>query len=130
MIQPVSALSPRAGFRGKDGAYGLATKGFSGNSKIALLNAGGVSAAVGGLTTAIARSYTTNWTHAGVLGLCGAFLAMFFMTPQIIEKAGYGLVSHKNEAKTLAKEDSQKLSVAIKEYIRPMRKNVHFKKQA
>ena len=129
MIQPVSALSPRAGFRGNNGAYGLTSRGHSGNSKIALLNAGGVSAAVGGLTTAVARSYTTNWAHAGVLGLCGAFLAMFFMTPQIIEKAGYGLAAHKGEAKAIAKEDSQKLSVAIKEHLKPMKKNIHFKQQ-
>ena len=130
MIQPVSAFSPRAGFRGNNGAYGLTTKGNSSKSKIALLNAGGVSVAIGGLTTAVARSYTTNWAHAGVLGLCGAFLAMFFMTPQIIEKAGYGIASHKNEAKNLVKEDSPKLSVAIKEYFRQVRKSIHFKQQA
>ena len=33
------------------------------------------------------------------------------------------------EAKAIAKEDSQKLSVAIKEHLKPMKKNVHFKQQ-
>ena len=36
---------------------------------------------------AVSRAHTTNWAHAMVLGIFGAFLSMFFMTPQIIEKA-------------------------------------------
>ena len=128
MIQPVSAYSPRAGFRGSNGAYLKQSKGLTGNSKIALLNAGGVSAAVGGLTMAVSRAHTTNWAHALVLGIFASFLSMFFMTPQIIEKAAYS-GSVKSEAEALVKEDAQKLSSAIKEYLRPMKKSVHFRQQ-
>ena len=118
MIQPVSAFSPQAGFRGSTGAYLKSSKGLSCNSKIALLNAGGVSAAVGGLTMAVSRAHTTNWAHALVLGLFGSFLSMFFMAPQIIEKAAY-TSALKEESGALNKEEPQKLSTAIKEYLRP-----------
>ena len=129
MIQPVSAFSPQAGFRGSTGAYLKQTKGLSSNSKIALLNAGGVSAAVGGLTMAVSRAHTTNWAHAMVLGIFGAFLSMFFMTPQIIEKASLNNTL-KGDTGALAKEDATNLSTAIKEYLRPVKKSVHFKQQA
>jgi mannitol-specific phosphotransferase system IIBC component len=129
MIQPVSAFSPQAGFRGSTGAYLKQTKGLSSNSKIALLNAGGVSAAVGGLTMAVSRAHTTNWAHALVLGVFGAFLSMFFMTPQIIEKASL-TNTLKEDAGALVKEDATKLSTAIKEYLRPVKKSVHFRQQA
>ena len=129
MIQPVSAFSPQAGFRGSSGAYLKQSKGLSSNSKIALLNAGGVAAAVGGLTMAVSRAHTTNWGHALVLGLFGAFLSMFFMTPQIIEKAAFSNTL-KGDAEALAKEDATKLTTAIKEYLRPVKKSVHFRQQA
>ena len=121
MIQPVSAFSPQAGFRGSTGAYLKQTKGLSSNSKIALLNAGGVSAAVGGLTMAVSRAHTTNWAHALVLGLFGAFLSMFFMTPQIIEKAALNNAL-KGDAEALDKDEATNLRTAIKEYLRPMKK--------
>ena len=130
MIQPVNAFSPRAGFRGSNGAYSKTSKGLTSKSKIALLNAGGVAALVGGLTTAIGRAHTTNWAHAIVLGFFGAFLSMFFMTPQILEKGGFGLASKKNGAENIVKEDTQKLSAAIKEYWKPVKKAVPFRQQA
>jgi mannitol-specific phosphotransferase system IIBC component len=117
MIQPVSAYSPQAGFRGSAGAYLKQTKGLSSNSKIALLNAGGVSAAVGGLTMAVSRAHTTNWAHAMVLGVFGAFLSMFFMTPQIIEKASMNNTL-RGEPTFSGKESQTKLSTAIKEYLK------------
>ncbi len=126
MIQPVNAFSPRAGFRGNNGTYGQ--KPTLSNQNIALINAGGVAAAAGGLGTALARSQTSSWAHAGVLGLCAAFLTMFFMTPQLIDKTGL----HKNssdEAKLIAKEDSPKFMDAVKEHLRPAKKLVQFKQQ-
>lgn len=130
MIQPVSALSPQAGFRGPSGAYINSSKGLTSNSKIALLNAGGVSAAVGGFTMAVSRAHTTNWAHAFVLGLFASFLSMFFMTPQIIEKAGVSVASHKSEADAFVKKDSQKVSAAIKEYMKPAKKTIPFRQQS
>ena len=132
MIQPVSALTPQAVFRGSNGAYLRSSKKLSSNSKIALLNAGGVSAAVGGLTMAVSRAHTTNWAHALVLGLFGSLLSMFFMTPQIIEKAGEGVASYKGEAEAIIKQDSQKLSTAIKEHLKPAKakKTIPFRQQS
>ena len=85
-----------------------------------MLNAGGVSAAVGGLTMAVSRAHTTNWAHAMVLGVFGAFLSMFFMTPQIIEKISSNS-SLNEQAGASVKEDTRKLTTAIKEYFRPAR---------
>ena len=54
---------------------------------------------------------------------------MFFMTPQIIEKAALNNAL-KGDAEALAKEDATKLTTAIKEYLRPVKKSVHFRQQA
>ena len=126
MIQPINASNPRVVFRGSKKAYGISTKGLS-NSEAALLNAGGVALAAGGLTTAVARSYTSSWSHAGVLGLCATFLAMFFMTPQLIEKAGLSKLSKSAETEYLVKEDSKKVAEVIKEHLRPAKKLVQFR---
>lgn len=125
MIQPVSAFSPQAEFRGSNGTFFKPSKGLTSSSKVALLNAGGVSAAVGGLTMAVSRAHTTNWAHAMVLGVFGAFLAMFFMTPQIIEKTAFNN-SLKGDAEALAKDDATKLSTAIREYLRPTKESANF----
>lgn len=129
MIQPVSAYSPRAGFRGNKGTtYGKPTKGLS-NKNIALINAGGVAVAAGGLGTALARSQTSSWAHAGVLGLCAAFLTMFFMTPQLIDKSGIHKLNNSDKSEMVAKEETPKFVDAIKEHLRPAKKLVQFKQQ-
>ena len=87
MIQPINALTPRAGFRGSDSSYGMRAKGFS-DAGAAMISAGGLSIAAGGLTAAISRVYTKSWGQAGMLGLFGSFLTLFFMAPQLIEKFG------------------------------------------
>lgn len=130
MIQPVSAFSPRSGFRGNPETYGKQSKGLS-NQKIALINAAGVATAAGGLGTALARSQTSSWAHASVLGLCAAFLTMFFMTPQLIDKSGLQKFN-KNTDKSdkITKEETPKFVDAIKEHLRPAKKLVQFKQQA
>ena len=126
MIQPINASSPRAVFRGSKKPYGISTKGLT-NSEAALINAGGVALAAGGITTAITRSYTSSWSHAGVLGLCASFLAMFFMTPQLIEKAGLSKLAKKSDAEVVVKEDSRKIAETIKEHLKPAKKLVQFR---
>ena len=126
MIQPINASSPRAVFRGSNGAYRGTSKGLT-NSGIAMLNAGGVSATAGGLTTLVARGYTTSWAHAMVLGVSAAFLSLFFMTPQILEKAGVNKLAASKDAEAFAKEDAPKFLQTIKERLRPARKAIHFK---
>lgn len=128
MIQPVSALSPRAVFRGSSGTYEIATKGKE-QTKYALLNAGALATAAGGLTTLVARAHTTNLLHAIVIGICGAFLSLFFMTPQLIEKTAKNQLKNK-EADILVKEESKKFFDVVKEQLKPASKRIHFKQQA
>ena len=129
MIQPINAFSPRAGFRGSKETYGKRAPK-SANSKIALINAGGVALAAGGITTAVARSYTHSWGHAGVLGVGGAFLAMFFMTPHLIDKKTFGKIGKKAESDVLVKEDAQKMTDVVKEHLKPAKKLVQFRQQS
>ena len=82
MIQPVNVLTPQMAFRGSNKSFGKLPPNT--NYRIALINSSGIASAVGGLTTLAARSHTNSWTNALALGLCGAVLSMFFMTPQII----------------------------------------------
>ncbi len=126
MIHPISASSPRAVFRGQNRTYGETSRGIS-NTKIALLSAGGLATAAGGLTTIIARAHTNSWPHAAVLGACGAFLSMFFMTPQLLEKTNFNLLAKKGESVTAA--ESQKVAGVVKEGIKPARKLI-FRQQS
>ena len=131
MIQPVNAFNPQASFRGSDGTYGKAKKGLTQSSKIALINAGGVAAAAGGLTAAISRGYTSNWTQAAVLGLCVSFLSMFFMTPQLIERTGLNKLTKKPEADSFIKSDAVKTAELVRENFRPATKKlVQFRSDA
>ena len=124
MIQPVSAFSPRAGFRGSNKSYNrLASKP---STEVAIINAAGTSLAAGGLTTAIARSYTSSWSHAGVLGLCGAFLAAFFITPRLVENTSLAKPLKNAEAT----KETSKAAALMKETIKPTRRLVQFRQQA
>ena len=130
MIQPINAFSPRAGFRGKDGTYGKPSNGLT-NKNIAVINATGVAAAAGGLGTALARSQTASWSHAGFFGLCASLLTMFFMTPQIIKAS----VTEKNTPKTqikapLVKQDSEIIKEALCEYFKSQKKMIPFRQSA
>lgn len=127
MIQPINALTPRVGFRGTDKTYNKKSEGLS-NSQIALINAGGIAAAAGGLTTIVARSYTNSFAHAGVLGVFGAFLTMFFMTPHLIEKIGLDRLTKKTQVtEATIKQDLQKVANVAKEYSVPAKKLVQFR---
>ncbi len=128
MIQPINALTPRVGFRGSNKTHGKNSKGLS-ESQIALVNAGGVAAAAGGLTTLIARAYTNSLAHAGVLGVFGAFLTMFFMTPHLIEKIGLSKSSNKTQTEAFVKHDTPKLASVAKEYAVPVKKLVQFRSE-
>lgn len=124
MIQPVGAFSPRASFRGSNGAYktDLASK-----RNIALINAGGVALAAGGLTTAVSRIYTPSWGYAGLMGLFGAFLSLFFMTPQLIESAGHRNSERRAGSDVLVKNDTAKTAEVMKGKLKPVKKMVQFR---
>ena len=121
MIQPVSAFSPRAGFRGSNKSYGKTASKQS--TEIAVINAAATSLAAGGLTTAIARSYTSSWSHAGGLGICGAILAAFFITPRLIENTG--LVKSAKNADAV--KNPSKTAAVVRDAIKPSRKLVPFR---
>ena len=127
MIQPVNASTPQAKFRGsttKTPKYNLMA---APNSKIAIANAAGTAVAAGGITAAVSRAYTTSWGHAGVLGLFGAFLTMFFMTPHLIDSLTLLKPAAKSKADVLAKEDAFKVADVVKEHLKPTRRMIPFR---
>ena len=127
MIQPINTLTPRVGFRGSNGAYGTKT-GIGRDSSVALINAGGVALAAGGITTTVARAYTKSWAQAGVLGLFGAFLTMFFMTPHLIEKINVEKAAAKKYlVEPQVAKSSKDTAKVIKEHIIPVKKLVQFR---
>ena len=103
MIQPVMPYSCRTGrnFKGTD-SKDVNCKGGkipkasiplnrAFEKKLAVLNAGGISAAAGVVTTVIARSYTATWKNAGLLGLGAGFVTMMFICPILLYKSGFNL---------------------------------------
>ena len=124
MIQPVSAFSPRAGFRGSTKIQKSSQE--KTKSQVALINAATTSVIAGGLTTAIARSYTSSWAHAGALGLCGSVLSMFFMTPLLIENSSLLKKTKKSQIDGISQSGGQKTANVVKT-LKPAKKLVQFK---
>lgn len=65
--------------------------------KLAVLNAGGISAAAGVLTTVIARSYTATWKNAGLFGVGAGFVTMMFLCPRFLYKSGFNLLKKNSQ---------------------------------
>jgi hypothetical protein len=128
MIQPINALTPRAGFRGTHAKGQQTFKGLS-DSQVALVSAGGFAAAAGGITTIVARSYTNSIAHAGVLGIFASLLSMFFMAPHLIEKFALNKKPEIFQASTVVKQEAPKTLALTKESIKPIRKLVQFRSE-
>lgn len=128
MIQPVNALTPRAGFRGTHTKNQQSFKGLN-DSQVALISAGGFAGAAGGLTTIVARSYTNSIVHAGILGVFASLLSMFFMTPHLIEKFALNKKPEILQSGVAAKQDLKKTLVLTKEHIKPVKKLIQFKSE-
>ena len=128
MIQPVNALTPRAGFRG---THAKGQTSFSGlkDSQVALLSAGGFAGAAGGLTTIVARSYTNSFVHAGILGVFASLLTMFFMTPHLIEKFALNKNPEILVASNSVKKEVPKALELTREHIKPIKKLVQFRSE-
>ena len=94
------------------------------------MNACGVAGAVGALSMAVSRRYTSSWSHAGVLGLCGAGLTLFFLTPGLIQKMGLSKLVKNKKSEALITEDSQKMTNTVKEHLRPVKRMVQFRQQS
>ena len=87
MIQPVSALTPKASHKGFSSSVAKPIIDSGLERKLAFANAGGISAVMGGVTTAIARSYTASWKHASWFGILAAGVTMLFAYPKFIYEA-------------------------------------------
>lgn len=127
MIQPIGAFSPRADFRGRRTAD--RTPQERSKAQVAMINATGISALVGAVTTAIARNQTTSWANAGILGVFASILAMFFMAPRLIENTT--LMKHEkktNRCADVAKETASTHSTIKNELKIP--KRIQFRQQS
>lgn len=103
MIRPVNALSPKVSFRGysSDSSNPVNKKM---ETRLAILNAGGISAAMGALTTIVSRSYTTSWKSAGLFGLSAAAITMLFVCPRFLYKSGINSYTKEKEMDVFTKE--------------------------
>ena len=90
MIQPVNAFSPKVLFRGGTEDSKESVKRET-RRNLALMNASGISIILGAATTAIARSNTSSWKHAGYFGIGAALISMMFVGPAFMYKSGVGV---------------------------------------
>ena len=88
MIHPVNALTPKVLFRGKPTSDSVESAVNRTKKRVALINAGGISVILGAATTAIARSNTSSWKHAGYFGIGAAIISMMFLGPGFMYKSG------------------------------------------
>ena len=103
MIQPVNALTPQVLFRGEAVNDAKESEKKATRKRLALINAAGISVVLGAATTAIARSNTSSWRHAGYFGLGAALVSMMFIGPGFLYKSGINTTTQqKNDV--LAKE--------------------------
>ena len=103
MIQPVNALAPKVSFKGQYSEFKNPVNKRT-EKRLAILNAGGVSVAMGAVTTAIARSYTSSWKHASWFGLGAAAVTMLFVCPRFMYKSGINAYAKEKEMDVFTKE--------------------------
>ena len=96
MIQPVNALSPKVLFRGETLNDPKEVSKKKTQRRLALINAGGISIILGAATTAIARSNTSSWKHAGYFGIGAALISMMFLGPGFLYKSGLNTTKSKD----------------------------------
>ena len=88
MIQPVNALTPKVLFRDETFKDPKESAKKETRKRLALANAAGISVVLGAATTAIARSNTSSWRHAGYFGIGAALISMMFLGPAFLYKSG------------------------------------------
>ena len=104
MIQPVSALTSKALFRGSKNSSTNPVNRRT-EKRLAILNAGGISAVAGALTTVIARSYTASWKHASFWGVGAGLVTMMFICPRLLYKSGINSYKKERELDVFTKEN-------------------------
>ena len=128
MIQPVSALTPKASFRGsKNSSVNPVNRRTE--KRLAILNAGGISAVAGALTTVIARSYTASWKHASFWGVGAGLVTMMFICPRLLYKSGINSYKKERELDVFTKENEvqKKLLSDVNEAIDSQDESLHTK---
>lgn len=103
MIQPVNALTPKVLFRGETVNEPKELAKRETRKRLALANAAGISVVLGAATTAIARSNTSSWRHAGYFGIGAALVSMMFLGPGFLYKSGINTTKTK-EGDVFARE--------------------------
>ena len=103
MIQPVNAFTPKVLFRGETVNDPKESVKKETRKRLALANAAGISVVLGAATTAIARSNTSSWRHAGYFGVGAALVSMMFLGPGFLYKSGIN-TTKKKETDAFAKE--------------------------
>ena len=101
MIQPVNALTPKVLFRGETVNDSKESAKKETRKRIALANAAGISVVLGAATTAIARSSTSSWRHAGFIGIGAAAVSMIFLAPGFLYKSGINTTKQADKAKEI-----------------------------
>ena len=118
MIRPVNALAPKVFFKGQFSDYENPVSRKA-ERRLALLNAGGISAVLGAVTTAITRSYTSSWKSASLFGIGAGIISMLFLAPKFLYKSGIDAYAKQKEMDvfTREKEKKKKLLVDVNEAI-------------
>ena len=96
MIQPVNALAPKVLFRGETVNDPKESIKRETKKRIAIVNAAGISVVLGAATTAIARSNTSSWRHAGYFGIGAGLVSMMFLVPGFLYKSGINITKPKD----------------------------------
>ena len=102
MIQPVNAFTPKVLFRGETNSESKEYVKRETRRNLALANAAGISVVLGAATTAIARSNTSSWRHAGYFGIGATLISMMFLGPGFLYKSGIN--TSKTEKDIFARE--------------------------
>ena len=110
MIRPVNALTPKVFFRGETVDPKESVKKET-RKRLALMNAAGISIILGAATTAIARSNTSSWKHAGYFGLGAALVSMMFVGPGFLYKSGIGINSSKQGDKDVFAKEKKLMDI-------------------
>lgn len=103
MIQPVNAFTPKVLFRGEAVSDSKESVKKETRKRLALANAAGISIVLGAATTAIARSNTSSWRHAGYFGIGASLISMMFLAPGFLYKSGINTTKTK-DADTFTRE--------------------------
>jgi len=96
MIQPVNALTPKVLYKGETAYDPKESVKRKTRKRLALANAAGISMVLGAATTAIARSNTSSWRHAGYFGVGASLVSMMFLAPGFLYKSGINTTKQKD----------------------------------